>query len=90
MSNKHIKEQVSEELALEMSLEEMALEVIDMLGVALHFAGAKSTHIKELIELYSNQMDQFYEKLPEDATYGQQEMIAIIESLRQDYPNFFK
>ena len=36
-----IDENISEELTLEMSLEEMALEVIDMLGVALYFAGAK-------------------------------------------------
>ncbi len=68
-----IDENISEELTLEMSLEEMALEVIDMLGVAL----------------YSEQMDKFYAKLPEDANYGQEEMIGIIKSLKKDYPQFF-
>lgn len=82
-------EPMSEELNLEMSLEEMALEVIDMLGVALYFAGAKKAHIQELIELYSTQMDKFYAHLPEDASYGQNEMIEIIKSLRDDYPQFF-
>lgn len=89
MSNKHINETISEELTLEMSLEEMALEIIDMLSVALHFAGAKKQHIRDLIELYTEQMDIFYAKLPEDAPYGQEEMISIIESLRQKYPKFF-
>ncbi|MCX2716382.1 hypothetical protein OQH61_01335 [Helicobacter sp. MIT 21-1697] len=84
-----IDENISEELTLEMSLEEMALEVIDMLGVALYFAGAKKKHIDELIELYSEQMDKFYAKLPEDANYGQEEMISIIKSLKKDYPQFF-
>ncbi len=68
-----IDENISEELTLEMSLEEMALEVIDMLGVAL----------------FSEQMDKFYAKLPEDANYGQEEMIGIIKSLKKDYPQFF-
>lgn len=85
----NINENITQELTLEMSLEEMALEVIDMLGVALYFAGAKKAHIEELIELYSTQMDKFYAKLPEDSTYGQNEMIEIIKSLKKDYPKFF-
>ncbi|CUU40394.1 MULTISPECIES: hypothetical protein [Helicobacter] len=84
-----IDEKVDDELALEMSLEEMAMEVIDMLGVALYFAGAKKPHIEKLIELYSSQMDKFYELLPEDAAYGRDEMIEIIKSLKNDYPQFF-
>ena len=56
----NINENISQELTLEMSLEEMALEV-----------------------------DKFYAKLPEDATYGQNEMIEIIKSLKKDYPKFF-
>ena len=78
-----------DDLSLEMSLEEMALEVVDMLGVALYFAGAKKKHIQALTEAYSAQMDKFYEHLPEDTTYGQDEMIEIIKSLKIDYPQFF-
>lgn len=37
-----------DDLSLEMSLEEMALEVVDMLGVALYFAGAKKSIFKHL------------------------------------------
>lgn len=83
------EQNIEQELALEMSLEEMALEVVDMLGVALYFAGAKRACIEELITLYSKQMDKFYSTLPEDALYGQDEMIEIIKSLKKDYPQFF-
>lgn len=85
----HIQENISEELTLELSLEEMALEVVDMLSVALYFAGAKKEHLEELVELYAAQMDKYYAKLPEDALYGQNEMIGIIKSLRQEYPTLF-
>lgn len=85
-----IDENISDELTLEMSLEEMALEVVDMLGVALIFAGAKKQNVEKLIELYSSQMDKFYELLPEDAPYGRDEMVEIIKSLKKDYPHFFK
>lgn len=84
-----INENINDELTLEMSLEEMALEVIDMLGVALIFAGAKKEHIQKLIECYSSQMDKFYESLPEDAPYGRDEIVEIIKSLKNDYPHFF-
>ncbi|RDU59800.1 hypothetical protein [Helicobacter marmotae] len=84
-----IEENINQEVALEMSLEEMALEVLDMLGVALRFAGAKKEHVAKLTELYSTQMDKFYEFLPDDAPYGQDEMVEIIKSLKKDYPEFF-
>ena len=85
----HINETLSEELTLEMSLEEMALEVLDMLCVALHFAGARQECLEELVELYATQMDTFYQNLPEDAPYGQKEMIAIINLLKRHNPKLF-
>lgn len=75
---------------LDMSLEEMALEIVDMLGVALHFAGAKKDSIAELTELYAKQMDIYFENLPLDSAYGQKEMIGIIEQLKKAYPQMFK
>lgn len=73
----------------DINLEEMVLEVIDILGVALHFAGAKDESIQKLTTLYSEQIDKYYENLPEDAPYGQKEMIEIIQSLKKDYPEHF-
>lgn len=85
-----INEAPSEELTLEMSLEEMALEVLDMLCVALHFAGARQECLEELVELYATQMDSFYQNLPEDTPYGQEEMIKIINALKKANPKLFK
>lgn len=84
--NKH----TNENLLTNVSLEEMAFEVIDLLGVALYFAGAKKEYIQELITLYSEQIDKYYQNLPEDAPYGQKEMIEIIKSLKKDYPQHFQ
>ncbi|GAA7269393.1 hypothetical protein HpCK38_20010 [Helicobacter pylori] len=67
----------------DLQIQELALEVIDMLSVALHFAGGKD--IKKLIDLYIEELDKFPEELP----YNQEQMIALIEGLKQKYPKFF-
>lgn len=72
----------------ELSLEEMALEVLDMLCVALYFAGAKEEHIKELLQIYPAQIDKYFDNL-QSSNYGQNEIIDIIKSLKRDYPQFF-
>lgn len=68
----------------DLEIEELALEVIDMLGVALHFAGGKE--IKKLIDLYLEELD----KVPEDTPYNQEQMIALIERLKKKYPKLFE
>lgn len=67
----------------DLEIQELALEVIDMLGVALHFAGGKD--IKELIDLYLEELD----KVPEDTPYNQEQMIVLIEGLKKKYPKLF-
>ncbi|WP_095332158.1 hypothetical protein [Helicobacter sp. 11S02596-1] len=59
-------------------LEELALEIIDMLGVALHFAGVKDENIPTAIDAYLEEIDTIDDELP----YGQKEMIALIEQLK--------
>lgn len=87
--SKRTSNTISDNEITDISLEEMVLEVIDILGVALHFAGAKDESIQKLTTLYSEQIDKYYEKLPEDAPYGQKEMIEIIKSLKKYYPEHF-
>lgn len=67
----------------DLEIQELALEVIDMLGVALHFAGGKD--IKKLIDLYLEELD----KVPEDTPYNQEQMIVLIEGLKKKYPKLF-
>lgn len=67
----------------DLEIQELALEVMDMLGVALHFAGGKD--IKKLIDLYLQELDE----VSEDTPYNQEQMIALIEGLKKKYPKMF-
>lgn len=69
----------------DLEIQELALEVIDMLGVALYFAGAKENKIEELINLYMQELDKSDENLP----YDQKQMIYLIRSLQKKYSKFF-
>ncbi|ANV97899.1 hypothetical protein BBW65_03385 [Helicobacter enhydrae] len=70
---------------LQIELQELALEVMDMLAVALHFAGAQKQHIDTLIDCYLKELDAFDEQTP----YGQEQMIALIHNLKEKYPQYF-
>ncbi len=69
----------------DIEIQDLALEVIDMLGVALYFAGAKENKLEELINLYMQELDKSDENLP----YDQQHIICLIQSLQKKYPQFF-
>ncbi|MDO7253561.1 hypothetical protein [Helicobacter cappadocius] len=66
--------------------EDLALEVIDMLGVALHFAGVKTECIEQAIDAYLEELDN----LDEDTSYGQKEIIEVIKSLKIKRKELFK
>lgn len=70
----------------DLEINELALEVIDMLGVALHFAGAKEERIEPLIDLYMKELDCVDENLP----YDREQMILLIQTLQKKYPQHFK
>lgn len=69
-----------------LDLEDLALEVIDMLGVALHFAGVKSENIEKAIDAYLEELDN----LDEDTSYGQKEIIEVIQSLKNKRKDLFR
>ncbi|PAF51544.1 hypothetical protein [Helicobacter sp. 13S00477-4] len=58
--------------------EELAVEIIDMLGVALHFAGVSPQNIEKAIDVYLEELDNIDENTP----YGQKEIIEVIEQLK--------
>lgn len=80
-SNKPPKSHEQEEL----DIEELALEAIDMLGVALHFAGVKSENIEKAIDAYLEELDN----LDEDTSYGQKEIIKVIQTLKNKRKDLF-
>lgn len=69
-----------------LDFEDLALEVIDMLGVALHFAGVKSENIEKAIDAYLEELDN----LDEDTSYGQKEIIEVIQSLKNKRKDLFR
>lgn len=75
--NKTIKAELMNEND-ETFLQDLALEVMDMLAVALHFAGVKDQNIDKAIQAYSQELDSF----DEDTPYGQKEMIEVIGRLK--------
>lgn len=76
-ANKVVEANLTEEND-EISLQDLALEVMDMLAVALHFAGVKDQNIDKAIQAYSQELDSF----DEDTPYGQKEMIEVIGRLK--------
>lgn len=70
----------------DLEINELALEVIDMLSVALYFAGAKEQKIETLIDLYMQELDYVDENLP----YDQKQIILLIQNLQKKYPQYFK
>lgn len=65
--------------------EELALEILDMLGVALHFAGAKKQSIEKLIDIYIQEVEQN----DDDAAYDQEAIISLIHQIKKKNPQFF-
>lgn len=70
----------------DLEINELALEVIDMLSVALHFAGAKEHKIESLIDLYMEELDCVDENLP----YDRGQIILLIQTLQKKYPQYFQ
>lgn len=62
------------------------MELFDLLCVALHFAGVKSQAQKQILEAYADELDSFDDNAP----YGQEQMIEIIERLRERFPESFE
>lgn len=66
--------------------EEIALELSDMLSVALHFAGVKDEAMQKAIDAYIQALDDF----DEEAEYGREAMISIIEGLQKNRKELFR
>lgn len=61
------------------------MELFDLLCVALHFAGVKKSCQQQILQAYAKELDNFDDDMP----YGQEQMIAIIKSLRKKFPESF-
>ncbi len=72
----------------EKEIEELSIQLIDMLEVALYFAGVKKENLKDAIEIYLNGIDEYYGN-NEDEEMGVNEIIEVIKYIKKTKPKLF-
>ncbi|MDD3343791.1 MAG: hypothetical protein PHR87_09475 [Sulfurospirillaceae bacterium] len=73
----------------EIEIEELAMQLADMLGVALYFAGVKREDIPKAVDVYLQGLDEVFDDEEEDGEMGFEEIIQVIEFIRQKHPKLF-
>jgi len=73
----------------EIEIEEMAMQLADMLGAALYFAGVKKEDLPKAIDLYLKGLDEVFEDEDEDSEMGFEEVIEVIEHIKNKHPKLF-
>lgn len=73
----------------EIEIEELAMQLADMLGVALYFAGVKKENIPKAVDLYLQGLDEVFDDEDEDSEMGFEEIIQVIEHLQKSHPKLF-
>lgn len=74
----------------EIEIEEMAMQLADMLGAALYFAGVKKEDLPKAVDLYLQGLDEvFGDEEDEDDEMGFEEVIQVIEYLQKKHPKLF-
>lgn len=73
----------------EIEIEEMAMQLADMLGAALYFAGVKKEDLPKAIDLYLKGLDEVFKDDDEDSEMGFEEVIEVIEYIKNKHPKLF-
>jgi hypothetical protein len=71
----------------EKEIEELAVQLADMLGAALYFAGVKKPRIQDAIDAYLDGIDDYFED--SDGEMGMEEVIGLIKHLKKNKPELF-
>lgn len=72
----------------EIEIEEIAMQLADMLGVALYFAGVKKENVQKAIDAYLQGIDETFGD--EDGEMGFDEIVAVIENMKKIHPKLFQ
>ncbi|BCD61986.1 MULTISPECIES: hypothetical protein [Nitratiruptor] len=73
----------------EFEIEELAMQLADMLGAALHYAGVPDSKMAQAVEAYLNGIDEvFGDDL--EGEMGYEEVIKVIEHLKKTRPELFR
>ena len=85
------KKSLNDELVeAEFELDEIAMQLADMLGAALHFAGVKEDKIPDGVDAYLKALDEYFDDDEETAEMGYEEVVQVINSLKITNKNLFK
>ncbi len=82
------KEKDQELFDSKIEIEELAMQLADMLGAALYFAGVKENKMQEAVEAYLEAIDEVFED--EDGEMGYEEIIQVIKYLQKNRSYLFK
>lgn len=72
----------------ELELEEMAMQLADMLGVALHYAGVSDAKMRDAVDAYLDGIDEVFGD--EEGEMGFEEIVQVIEHIKKTRPELFK
>ncbi len=73
----------------EIEIEEMAMQLADMLGAALYFAGVKKEDLPKAVDLYLQGLDELFDDEDDDEEMGFEEVVEVIEHLKKKHPKIF-
>jgi hypothetical protein len=73
---------------LDLDIEELALQLTDMLSVALYFAGVQEEKLQEATDAYIDAIDEVLGD-DEETEMGPQEIIKIINHLKRTQTDLF-
>ncbi|MBN2963768.1 hypothetical protein JWV37_03155 [Sulfurospirillum sp. T05] len=85
----NVKKTNEELVRAEFEIEELAMQLADMLGVALHFAGVKKDDIPKAVDAYLDGIDECFGE-DEDGEMGFEEVVKVITHLQNTKPELFK
>ena len=74
----------------EFELDEIAMQLADMLGAALHFAGVEEEKIPDAVDAYLQGLDSLFDDDEETAEMGYEEVVQVINSLKTTHKHLFR
>ncbi len=84
--NKRSKSKLEE---AEFAIEELAMQLADMLGAALHYAGVKDEKMPQAVEAYLNAMDEVFANDMDGEMAGYEDIVRIIDHLKKTRKDLF-
>jgi len=74
----------------EFELDEIAMQLADMLGAALHFAGVEEEKIPDAVDAYLQGLDTLFDDDEDTAEMGYEEVVQVINSLKITHKHLFR